>query len=177
MSQVDAEHPFYEILTANGGSLSPSIIEDYVNSLDEDVEKLKRFNNALRDKREVLGNIPSKLVDFLELTTREEYSIRNNYAEILKLHFELKGEQYNHSDASQLPVAYWVLNQCTGFRDKISKKNSIKNINADGLHFFYAHKARYLISSDARFLKKCNFLIGFFGLPVKAISKDDFLLM
>jgi len=192
LNQIDESHPLYgtpflEKIKENGGVWSNKITEKY---MEENKEKFfsghseyKIFRNIISkfENSNYLENCPKEdrenLKFFVDSLKVEEEELVDRFIPSLVNFYKVSMKQdYNEYSLDQkLIYSYMLLDFFKPFKDKITKKNTMDNVRRDANHLFWAQKANYLITKDAKTAKKMKFIYGVFGIEVQVLNIDGFI--
>ena len=191
MSAVATDHPLYEYLKENGGRVTPSGLNDFVNGLldyiFDDINVYKRLRSYIKtlDVEKIL-NQPMEcmarlqadrllyyMAPMIEYKDDDEKALAGKWKGICERWFSMNGKPCFEELIKQ---GYTLLDLHPLFNDKMKKgKNTLDNIVRDGSHCYYASNAKYFVSEDDRTRKKADFMYRAFGVNTKVMSESEFL--
>lgn len=100
---------------------------------------------------------------------------------IKKTFFDFIKDTIYHQDKDRIPyydffqLAYNMLDVLGISKDKITKKNSLGNLQNDGFHSYFAGYCDYFITDDKTITSKAKAMYNLFGVRTKVLSVDEFI--
>jgi len=164
------------------GYMCQELIECLMKDLEvrglDDYKLQRDFRNAFVEVVRI-GNPAA--VELLEtplfkymLASKEE--IEENFIEIFEFFLSVTGKSIETiCEQEKFTTGYGVLDFFPVFKEKIDKRNNMRNMLTDALHVFIASKCSILVCGDDSLLDKAKLLYGVFKVPTKVYHVKTFI--
>lgn len=163
------------------GVMSPALMNCLIQDLQErglDDYKLQRdFRNSFIEVIKIGNPAATELLNtpIYKYMFSSKDEIENNFLEIFEFHLGITGQCISTiSEHDKFTIGYGILDFFPAFKEKINKRNNMKNMLTDGLHVFIASKCRYLVCGDKGLIEKANLLYRVFEVDTRVYDVDTF---
>ncbi|MBB5645910.1 hypothetical protein [Pedobacter cryoconitis] len=151
---------------------------DLMNNMIQFTEELHKDSNLYKDLRTMVD----KGMNNGQITLNGDIDFNEALKDtaIQKTFFDFIKDTIYYKDKDKIPyydffqLAYNMLDVLGISKDKITKKNTLGNLQNDGYHSYFAGYCDYFITDDKTITSKAKALYNLLGIKTQVLSVDEF---
>jgi hypothetical protein len=180
--KISNDNVLIPFLERYNGIMSAELMDSFVAHLLEnglnDYKLQRNFRNSIIEIIKI--NQPAteeiKQWPIYNYLLSSEEEIKSKFITIFESFLKMDGRSIELiSEEEKFTTAYGVLDFFPAFKEKIEKKNNMRNMLTDALHVYIASHCSYFICGDTSSIKKAKLIYQAFNIKTRVYHVDDFI--
>lgn len=165
-----------------GNILSPKVMEQFIDSLKDDIfnnhDKQKRFRRSLKELVEINNPAYPHVLElpFYKYLLSTKQEIIENFLDIVNSFLSISGKEFSSIPLGErVATSYRILDFFPSFSERLNKRNNQSNIAIDSNHLFFASDSNYLICGDEKMVEKAKIIYKLCDIKTRVLTPDKFM--